>query len=126
MNPMIYAILAKRTNCIKFGIAKQVGKRLTGLSVGSPFPLKLLATADWPHEEERRIHAYLRQHWVRGEWFQVCDRTHKVVAILLAEDGLEQWLSISRLGSELPPKRRLARALEYQPINYSCWPCLSA
>lgn len=92
---MIYAIRAVGTEFIKFGKTKSVGKRLTELEVACPHDLHIEAVANWPDEEERRLHIYLRDHLVRGEWFRECERTWQVIVLLRNERfGLQSWQTI--------------------------------
>src|SRR5678816_3391319 len=79
---MIYAIRALGTSYIKFGKAASVGKRLKELETGSPHELYIEAVADWPDEEERRIHRYLIDSYVRREWFEDGDGTNEVIGLL--------------------------------------------
>ena len=57
----------------KVGIARMVGHRLSGLQVGNPIEIQLLASweSNKAELEEHRIHHHLRQWHVRGEWFKL-------------------------------------------------------
>ena len=70
---MIYAIHAEGTEFVKIGIARGPGGRLKSLQTGCPFKLVVLAHADWPDAYEARIHRFLGEYHVRGEWFRQCD-----------------------------------------------------
>ena len=91
---MIYAIRAVGTEFVKIGKANSVGRRLRELEVASPHELHIEAVADWPDGEERRLHIYLRAHYVRGEWFRDGERLTEVIALLCREDGLSAWQAI--------------------------------
>lgn len=56
---------------IKIGRAADPHKRARDLAVGSPVVLVLLGAvlSDRPEKEEAEIHARLREHCIRGEWF---------------------------------------------------------
>lgn len=94
---MIYAIRAVGTEYIKIGKANSVGRRLRELETASPHELHIEAAADWPDAEERRLHIYLRVDLVRAEWFRHSDRLAKVIDLLRAETGLEDWKAICEL-----------------------------
>ena len=113
---MIYAIKAKGTRYIKFGKSKRMDRRMAQMNVSTPFDLELLAVADWPDGEEARVHAFLRRDWIKGEWFQISERTSRVVTLLQSSIGLELWHEITRNGSLLSSNRlRRALALEVRP-----------
>jgi hypothetical protein len=79
---MIYAIKAVGTEYVKIGVSLGGGPaRIAAMQTGCPFELVLIAQAEWPHDDERRIHAHLKRlglH-VRGEWFK---REGDTVAII--------------------------------------------
>lgn len=94
---MIYAIRAVGTEYIKFGKADSVGKRLKELETASPYELNIEAVANWPNEEERRIHRYLMSSYVRGEWFTVSERAAEVIRLFQDTTlGLERWRAICK------------------------------
>jgi hypothetical protein len=67
---LIYLVHALESDFYKIGFATDVKKRLAALRTACPFALKLLATRDGTIGIEQSIHAHLRKHHVRGEWFQ--------------------------------------------------------
>jgi hypothetical protein len=124
---VIYAIRAVGTEFVKVGKANSVGKRLKELEVGSPHELHIEAVADWHDAEERRLHRYLRDCCVRGEWFKDSPRLDDVVRLMRSEDGLEAWRAICEsLGWVLiipepqiarkHPKRKDTRFFDPRPI----------
>jgi len=94
---MIYAIRAVGTEYIKFGKANSVGKRLKELEVASPHELHIEAVANWPDEEERRVHQYLLDSYVRGEWFTESERADEIIRLFSDRElGLERWQAICK------------------------------
>lgn len=94
---MLYAIRVLGTKYLKFGKAKSVGQRLKDLEVCNPHDLNIEAVANWPDEEERRIHLYLIAAHVRGEWFEDCERAAEVIRLFRDQKlGLERWQAICK------------------------------
>lgn len=79
---MIYAIRALGTDFIKFGKAKDVGKRYNDIQSTSPFELRIEAIADWPDYMERAIHKLLS---LRGEWFSDSPLTQEALEWLRSD-----------------------------------------
>ena len=103
---MIYVISASETRFVKIGIAANPVSRLRHFQTGIPMTLVLLATADWPHSFERRFHRALRQHHVRGEWFEMCPKINRLIehmqsGTLTADDWLASLSPPSRLRAAL-------------------------
>ena len=110
---MIYAIRAVGTEFVKIGKAQSVGKRLRDLEVASPHDLHIEAVANWPDEEERRLHIYLRADWIRGEWFKDGSRLEDVIAMMRKEDGLQIWKTACE--SLLIARRHVPTSRQPQP-----------
>lgn len=91
---MIYAIRAKGTKFVKFGVAKDVGKRLMAHQVSCPLELEIIATADWPHTVEAKIHNLLRPLCVRGEWFRYEALAVKIVRVMLDGKGADALVEV--------------------------------
>lgn len=81
---MIYAIHAIGTSFVKFGVTKNLSKRLDAHQVSCPFQLEVVATAPWSNDAEGKIHNLLRQLWVRGEWFQYTSTAKVIIELMLA------------------------------------------
>lgn len=65
----VYLVGADR-GPLKIGYTAGVpSKRLGDLQTGSPFKLRVYATAPGDKEDEKALHKGLRKHWLRGEWF---------------------------------------------------------
>jgi hypothetical protein len=89
---VIYAIeVVTIDRFVKFGVALLYQSRLSTLQSSCPYELRLLGVADWPDEEEGRIHAFLEVDRIRGEWYKPSSRTDLVVALLVDPDGLFLW-----------------------------------
>lgn len=71
MKSWIYFARHGSNGPIKIGRAADPRKRVMDLAVGSPVPLALLGAilSDCAEAEEAEIHARLRAHCIRGEWF---------------------------------------------------------
>ena len=54
---------------VKIGVARNVAARISGLQVGCPVELTLLASIDGGHATERQLHKMFNHHRTRGEWF---------------------------------------------------------
>jgi hypothetical protein len=72
---------------IKIGYAKDVGERIKALSTGSAHDLNLLVSLDGSVHFERAIHAALKPHRVRGEWFNDCEPVRSLMADLQQRGG---------------------------------------
>lgn len=55
---------------IKIGIATNLGKRLRGIQIGSPFRIVLLAQMPGSYFDERLLHGQFKELHLRGEWFR--------------------------------------------------------
>ena len=107
---MIYVIKAVDTEFVKIGISNGWRGRLKSMQTGCPFELVLIAEAEWPNREERRIHSRLRRAGlhVRGEWFKREGETNTIIELLRnGSAGLEEWKRISVYSIN----RRLRKAL---------------
>lgn len=78
---MLYAIQFWRLGYIKFGVSENPAERLSDLQTASPVDLELVAAAHWGDNFERRIHEFLRQTRLRGEWFDRGE-DHRVAFVL--------------------------------------------
>jgi hypothetical protein len=83
---LIYAIRAIGTEFVKIGKANSVGKRLAEIQTHCPHDLELLAAPVWEDRMERVIHAHLRAHNERGEWFRLTPEVQQVIDWMLAGD----------------------------------------
>ena len=68
---VVYFIEATGAARIKIGWTRPDGleRRVSTLQVGSPFPLKVLATYAGMHFHEHQEHRVFRDDWIHGEWF---------------------------------------------------------
>lgn len=67
---------------IKIGYARDVRGRLKGLSTSAAHDLTLLCTIEGSVHLERAIHAALKPHRLRGEWFDDCDPVRSLMVKL--------------------------------------------
>ena len=128
---MIYAIRCNGTDFIKFGRAKDVGRRLVELDNANPHELSVAVVSQWHDGAETAIHRFLQAHRVKGEWFQDGPSARLVMAWMLdAERGLEQLQHASaqvarqRTKEEKEERERVAlRHLntERAPFNLNEW-----
>lgn len=115
---MIYAIRAVGTEFVKIGKANSVGQRLKQMECGCPFDLHIEAVAAWPDSEERRVHRYLSESAVRGEWFQDSVRLEGVIRLFRNPDGLEAWRAICEaLGWVANPDQSIPTVKEPKKIK---------
>lgn len=75
--------------------------RLRELQVACPLELAIIATADWPHEYEAKIHYHLRHSAIRGEWFEATFRSQQIVGLMAEPEGLRK---LDELLDRKPPK----------------------
>lgn len=73
-------------NRVKIGFAKDVGRRLRTLQVGSPEPLDLLGTLKGTPDHERLIHWRFRRWREEGEWFRMEGAVSEYVQSLTANE----------------------------------------
>lgn len=67
--PLLYFIQAEIGGPIKIGVSTDPQARLATLQSGSPFPLRILATAPGGYEYESELHARFTKDRLHGEWF---------------------------------------------------------
>jgi hypothetical protein len=65
----VYFIQIDRIGPIKIGFTKDLGKRLMGLQVSSPYPLRILCLFPGNENMEKEIHDSYREMRMEGEWF---------------------------------------------------------
>ena len=96
---MIYAIQAG-DGPIKIGKSRKVSSRLKELQVSSHLDLKLLAECNWHDQNEVILHEYLKDSYIRGEWFDPTEKVMLVVEFLKKDDfyGLMAKISKDRGG----------------------------
>ena len=66
---MIYAMQAGDNGPVKIGIAINPASRLRELQTGNPQALRIVEKIDAPDRQERFLHERLKEHRIRGEWF---------------------------------------------------------
>lgn len=74
----LYAIHARGTDHVKFGIAKDVDRRLADLQVSNGHELQVLAVLPCRAKAEQYVHQYLAAGHIRGEWHHL-DQQSKIV-----------------------------------------------
>lgn len=96
---------------IKIGYAKDPGKRLADLQVGSFHELEILAAveSDDAAALERRLHKKLKNFWHRGEWFAGAPEVYRAIMEL---DGLHTPLGEYKNGDWT---LRNLKTLPYRP-----------
>lgn len=65
---------------IKIGRSEMVGERFRSLETGNPNHLELIACIDGGPGHEKAIHAELKPHRLRGEWFADCHPVRDAIA----------------------------------------------
>lgn len=88
----VYVIQSGDGGAVKIGSAGSPSKRLRSLQTGSPEGLALIGVIACRHCQfvEKRAHAILKEHWLRGEWFDLSP-LEAIEGVLAAarEDGGE-------------------------------------
>jgi len=86
------------------------------LETGCPHELHIEAVADWPDEEERRLHRYLEASFVRGEWFEDGARVQGLIKLMQDPNGLDAWRTIcEHLGWRQPEKPKRGEKTKFDP-----------
>lgn len=83
---------------LKFGISKDMSKRLSEIQCNCPYEAKALAsindlTLSQAGTLENAVHAALDKFHERGEWFRKCQKTLAVVELMKTKE-YRQFLSI--------------------------------
>ena len=89
----VYIVQCGDFNYYKIGISKKnFQNRLSGLQVGSPFPLKMLEVYHCPNysQLERELHLKYFKHRMVGEWFELTDEQIQEVKDHLEKRVTEQ------------------------------------
>ena len=70
---MVYII--QSNNEVKIGVAKNVKKRMQGIQTSNQYALKLIGIKETDDDYflEKKIHDYLRDYRIRGEWFKLSE-----------------------------------------------------
>jgi hypothetical protein len=85
---VIYAIRFGYLGFLKFGVSANPAVRITHLQIAAPVRLELIATADWPDKFERRVHQYLHETRLEGEWFKGGDDERSTQVLDCMQDQL--------------------------------------
>lgn len=80
----IYFVQGISGGPIKIGWSKWVHQRLQDMQIGSPVPLKILATIPGSQPEERRVHKRFKGIRIRGEWFDPSPELLEFIGSLVA------------------------------------------
>ena len=77
---MVYIVQSEEY--IKVGVAKDVKKRIQGIQTGNQYKLKLIGTKESlnDYELESRIHTFLSNYRVIGEWFRISE--NKMISLI--------------------------------------------
>jgi len=77
--PKGYVYVIKCESFFKVGKAENPKRRFMELQLANPFRLRLLASfpTETPEQDEKAIHAALKSHWIRGEWFSLSETSRK-------------------------------------------------
>ena len=104
----IYFVIATITsknrlgNSVKIGISKNVGRRITCLQVGCPFPIELWYSfevdAISAERLEHKLHGIFNQTHMQGEWFKV-------------DKNIVRWVNWHKEMIALQKKRKKTRVI---------------
>ena len=70
---LIYFIRSGNADYCKIGITDNLPRRIKALQTGNPETLKCLGVIYGDAASERLIHIKLKNHKVRGEWYQLSE-----------------------------------------------------
>jgi hypothetical protein len=111
---LLYAIKFGYFGHLKFGVSDNPAGRLSDLQTGSPVKLELVAVAYWGDEFEPRIHKFLQETRLEGEWFEPdkARRCEYVIDCMRdAENGKRRFLdSYGEFLTELRARQAKERA----------------
>jgi hypothetical protein len=79
---MIYFAIAPDGR-IKIGTSRNVEERLEQISAYLASPMALLGSIEGSHPLERRIHEYLAEHRIAGEWYRDCPEVRRTIRNLI-------------------------------------------
>lgn len=90
----VYAVSAIGARAIKIGRALNLRKRMSGLAIGCPHPVGVVAMISTPYIEdhpvptlETDLHSALKAHRIRGEWFADVQAVRDCLRAATAERG---------------------------------------
>jgi len=118
---VVYFIQAETGGPIKIGTALDVSKRIAMLQTGNPEQLVVLHTFPGQRDLESALHATLREHRIRGEWFADCPEVRRVMQstpIALKAPSLDTFSEIIR---SLGGTTSVARALNNPVSTVNTW-----
>lgn len=100
----LYFLGCERHQLLKVGTTRRLHKRILAVQQGYPWPLTLLEVVPGSAAEERALHATLRPHRLRGEWYP---RSDSAVA-----EAIAAWIAVRRAAfpfSPMPGEREWGR-----------------
>lgn len=115
MTQQIYFLAnAKR---IKIGTAKDVKKRIHGITAHLTTKVKLLGHIDGGYPLERAIHRYLAEHHIGREWFRDCLQVRQCIAGLQSRGAA----AVGFVGDvfKTPPARPFNLSIKQPPLTLS-------
>jgi hypothetical protein len=65
-----FIYLVQAGNRLKIGIARDIGKRISGMQSGNPEIIRLIGAFHGGRAEEQALHTQLSAYKIRGEWFE--------------------------------------------------------
>jgi len=69
---------------IKVGFTRKPERRLTALRRADMEELTVIAIIDGERALEKKLHAILAEHQLRGEWFKDCERVREIITEAVA------------------------------------------
>ena len=76
---------------VKVGYASDAPSRVRHIRVSNPYPVDLIAWARGGRDEEARIHAIIKNHRHKGEWFRVAEQ---LMVIVEAASDTASWIGV--------------------------------
>ncbi len=106
---MVYFIEAIGSGSVKIGTTKVgVDARLKGLETGCPHDLRVIATINGDEFVEKKIHAWLARHRLRGEWFRLNHDVRAAIAMIVRRE--RKFSENSPIDNSIHPEASLAGA----------------
>lgn len=103
MNRKIY--FAACNGRIKVGIAQDVIARVRQIGEHLSDPIEIIGVIPGDHKQEKAIHAALRDHRLKGEWFRDCENVRRLLRDFM-------------LGAPTPPTLAIPKVAKVKPLAF--------
>lgn len=108
-NSGVYIIKAVGTDRVKIGWSQDVDARIRSLQTGCPYQIEVINVIATAPEMERRIHGWLSQYRIHGEWFvlpnDIAERLADVTEAEMLSAQIADFLLRKDLSGVFPPSK---------------------